>query len=179
MVGQALGANRPGLAVFATGSTLRLTVIYMSLMVLLFIFAPEPLLSMFIDPQAQPANHQAIMQTGIVLLIFVSAYTMFDAIAIVLSGTLRGAGDIRFVTATMAIASFCVMLLPVWIMVEYTKAGLYPVWTCAAAYIFVLNVVFWLRYKGGKWQAMRVIEQEASPGPSEEGPLGPSPAPHI
>lgn len=185
LVGQALGANRPAKAVFAVGSTLRLTVVYMSLMVLVFVFAPEPLLSLFIDPQAQPENHAAIMQTGIVLLIFVAFYTMFDAVAIVLSGALRGAGDIKFVTATMAVASFFVMLLPVWIMVEYTNAGLYPVWTCAAAYIFVLNVVFWLRYRGGKWQAMRVIEQEAGAAPSEEGapspssPQGPSPAPHI
>jgi MATE family multidrug resistance protein len=179
MVGQALGANRPAMAVFATGSTLRLTVVYMTLMVLVFIFAPEPLLSLFIDPQAQPADHQAIMQTGIVLLIFVAFYTMFDAVAIVLSGTLRGAGDIKFITATMATASFCVMLLPVWIMVEYTNAGLYPVWTCAAGYILVLNIVFWLRYRGGKWQAMRVIERDAGPLPLEEGAAGPGPAPHI
>jgi MATE family multidrug resistance protein len=185
MVGQALGAGRPALAVFATGSTLRITMVYMSLMVLVFLLAPEPLLSLFIDPQAQPNTHEAIMQTGKVLLVFVAFYTMFDAVAIVLSGALRGAGDIKFITATMAIASFCVMLMPVWIMVEYTNAGLYPVWTCAAAYIFVLNIVFWLRYRGGKWQSMRVIEQGAGPGMPMEAAIesaqeqGPGPAPHI
>lgn len=179
LVGQALGANRPAKAMFAVGSTLRLTVMYMSLMVLVFVFAPEPLLRLFIDANTQPVNHLAIMQTGVVLLIFVAVYTMFDAIDIVLSGALRGAGDIRFVTATMSIASFLVMLVPVYVIVEYTNAGIYAVWTCAALYIMVLTVAYGLRYRGGKWQAMRVIEQEARPLPLEEGAAGPGPAPHI
>jgi MATE family multidrug resistance protein len=179
MVGQALGGNRPAKALFATGSTLRITFMYMSLMVLLFLFAPEPLLRLFSDPKTQPINHQAIMDTGVVLLKFVAVYTMFDAIAIVLSGALRGAGDIKFVTASMAIASFFVMILPVYIIVEWTKLGLYAVWTCAASYILVLNIVFSLRYRGGKWQEMRVIEQDAGPVPSGEKTTGPGPAPHI
>ena len=185
MVGQALGANRPGLADFSTGSTLRITFIYMGAMVLVFLILPEPLLRMFSDPETQPVNHQAIMHTGVVLLKFVAAYTMFDAVAIVLSGALRGAGDIKFVTATMAMASFLVMILPVYLIVEHLHWGLYAVWTCAASYILVLVIAFRLRYRGGKWKKMRVIEQEAGPGlPVEGAPeaameQGPGPAPHI
>ena len=185
MVGQALGANRPELAVFSADSGLRMTLVYMSAIVLVFILAPEPLLSLFSNPKTQPGNHEAIMRTGVVLLGFVAFYTMFDGFAIVLSGALRGAGDIKFVTATMAIASFCVMLLPVFVLVEFTNAGLYWVWTCAALYILTLTVVFWLRYRGGKWQEMRVIEQDPGRGrpresmPETELKQGPGPAPHI
>jgi MATE family multidrug resistance protein len=180
MVGQALGGNQPPLADFSTGSALRITLVYMGCMVLLFLLAPEPLLRLFSDPETQPVNHQAIMQTGVVLLKFVAFYTMFDAFAIILSGALRGAGDIKFVTATMALSSLCVMLVPVYVMIEVLHWGLYPVWTCAAAYILALVVVFGLRYRGGKWKEMRVIEEEALPiAPDAELPQGPGPAPHI
>jgi MATE family multidrug resistance protein len=164
MVGQALGANRPDLAMFSTGSTLRITLFYMSAMVLIYLIVPEPLLGLFSDAETQPANHKAIVEAGVVLLKFVAVYTMFDAFAIILSGALRGAGDIKFVTATMAIASIFVMLLPVYVMIEVLHMGLYPVWTCAAGFIVTLACVFWLRYRGGKWRDMRVIEQE--PGES-------------
>jgi len=171
LVGQALGAERPALAVFATGNTLRLTLIYMGLMVLLFIFAPEPLLRIFSDPSAQPVNHQAIMETGVILLRFVAVYTMFDSLGIILGGALRGAGDIRFVTGAMAVVSFFFMLLPVYVLVELAHAGLYAVWYCAACYILVLALVFWLRYRNGKWQKMRVIEKNAGQAPGGEETL--------
>ena len=163
MVGHALGANRPELAVFSTSSILRITFMYMSVMVLMFIFAPEPLMGMFSDPQSQPGNHQAIMQTGIILLRFVAFYTLFDASGAVLSGALKGAGDIRFVTATIAIVNFLLILLPVYLLVEFSNAGLYAAWACLSICIFVQTAAFWLRYRGGKWKEMRVIEQEAGP----------------
>ncbi len=163
LVGQALGAGRPELAVRATVSTLHITIAYMSLMVLFFLLAPRPLMELFLQRPAAPAEQQAIMAAGVVLLRFVAFYTLFDALGMVLAGTLKGAGDIRFVTMATALTSLGLMLLPVYVLVEWTNAGLYGVWTCATAYILVLAFVFWLRYRGGKWQKMRVIEETPLP----------------
>jgi len=40
------------------------------------------------------------------------------------------------------------------------ELGLMLAWVLATAYVTSLGVIFYLRFVGGKWKSMRVIEQE-------------------
>ncbi len=49
-------------------------------------------------------------------------------------------------------------------------------WVLATVYVTLLGVIFYLRFLGGKWKTMRVIEQEVpvpvpapKPGPTKLG----------
>ena len=42
--------------------------------------------------------------------------------------------------------------------------GLYTAWCFATAYLIILAICFYYRFKGGKWKSMRVIEPDVHPG---------------
>jgi MATE family multidrug resistance protein len=55
-------------------------------------------------------------------------------------------------------AATAVMIVPTCVAVERFGAGVYTAWVFLTAYIVVLAGLMSLRYRGGKWRAMRVIE---------------------
>jgi multidrug resistance protein, MATE family len=122
----------------------------------LYVAAPD----LWIDPfrgDNDPARWQPIADTVAVLLWFVAVYSLFDAANIVLSFGLRGAGDTVFVSFVSLVLPWPVMVIPTWLAVEY-HWGVYWAWAFASAYICLQAVCFLIRFRGGKWKAMRVIE---------------------
>jgi MATE family multidrug resistance protein len=101
-----------------------------------------------------------ILDLGVVLLRFVAVFCFFDALNLVFSGAIKGAGDTRFIMWTIAALSVGVMIVPVYWAVEVAEAGLYTAWTLATLYISALGIAFMLRYRQGRWKKMRVIEDQ-------------------
>ena len=124
----------------------------------IFVFFPEPLLGFFRNSQADPAIHGQIMDLGIILLRFVAVFILFDAMNLVFSGALKGAGDTQFILWTTAVLSCVVMIIPVYLAVEVFNAGIYTAWVIVTVYIAALGLSFYLRYRYGKWKQMSVIE---------------------
>src|SRR5207249_8126175 len=92
----------------------------------------------------------------------ISLYSLFDAINLVFSFALRGAGDTRFVSLFSLALSWPLMVVPTYLAWRFNW-GLYWAWTFASAYIIALAVAFLLRFLGGKWKSMRVIEGAVVP----------------
>ncbi len=95
---------------------------------------------------------------GVVLLRFVAAYVCVDALYMVYSGVLKGAGDTKFLMLAIGSLSLVCMILPVSIGIIWFGAGLYFAWSCVVFFIVALFLMSWWRYLGGKWKIMRVIE---------------------
>jgi MATE family multidrug resistance protein len=74
---------------------------------------------------------------------------------------LKGAGDTRFIMWSITTASLCVMILPIYIGIEYLGRGLYFAWVCLTLFVFVLFALSLGRYLQGRWKHMRVIEKGA------------------
>jgi MATE family multidrug resistance protein len=100
------------------------------------------------------------MEVGVVLMRFVAVFCFFDALNLVFSGAIKGAGDTRFIMWTIAALSLGVMIGPVYWAAEVAGAGLYTLWTLATLYICALGIAFMLRYRQGRWKKMRVIEEQ-------------------
>jgi len=158
MVGQAVGRGRPDQAVTATGSAIHIALVYMVSIALVFVFLPEPLINLFRARDLDPAQYQAILGNGMVLLRFVAVYTVFDAWALTYAGSLKGAGDTRFIMWALAAASTGMIILPLYVGVELLGTGLYYAFTWLTLYIIVLALIFWRRFRQGGWKGMRVIE---------------------
>jgi MATE family multidrug resistance protein len=91
------------------------------------------------------------------LLLFVAVYTVGDAVNVTVSYALRGAGDTLFVAVLAVGLAWPLMVIPTGIAAALGW-GVYGAWVSASAYIFALAVAFLIRFRGGKWRTMKVIE---------------------
>ena len=157
LVGQRLGENRPELAEFTTFSSFHITFIYMTSVALLYVLLPDIFMMPF-AAQSDPRQFAHVKDIAVVLLRFVALYSVFDTLNMVFAGAIKGAGDTRFVMFTIVIVSIFVLILPTYIALVVLSTGIYSGWLFVTAYIIVLGIVFLLRFLGGKWKSMLVIE---------------------
>jgi len=159
LVGQAIGRREPAGGVEATTSALHITLAYMMPLAAFFIWVPEPLLLLFQSQGTQAYPYREIMDLGVVLMRFVAVFCFFDALNLIYSGAIKGAGDTRFIMWTIGAVCLGLMIVPVYVAVEVFGAGVYTVWAFASAYACALGIAFMLRYRHGAWRRMRVIEE--------------------
>ena len=163
LVGQAIGAGRPQEGAAATRSALHLAGAYMWVVAALYILLPGPLCDIFRAAGQDPVEFGAVRGLAVSLLRFVAIYSLLDVLAVIYSGALKGAGDTKFIGWTILILSVGVMVGPLYLAVVWWQAGLYVAWSFATLYICLLAVVFYWRYRQGRWQSMRVIERHPLP----------------
>jgi len=158
LVGQYLGGDKPDRAQLAVYSGFHLTLVYMISIAAAYVLVPD----VFVAPfalKADPAEFSEIYGYSIVLLRFVAVYSVFDTMNIIFCSAIKGAGDTRYVMLITVILSVFVFVLPVYLAVVVFELGLMVAWVFATAYITLLGLIFYLRFLGGKWKAMRVIER--------------------
>lgn len=158
MVGQAMGRKDPDSAAYATKSVLHLALIYMGTMGVLFLTFPEPLLELFRTRSEAGGDFGPVVNMGVVLLRYVAAFTLIDAVAIVYVGGLKGAGDTRFTMITMGTASLCCLVIPTWLLNHFGVASIHWPWVCLISYVAVLAIAFSTRFRQGKWRQIEMIE---------------------
>ncbi|MCC7407159.1 MAG: hypothetical protein IT442_03755 [Phycisphaeraceae bacterium] len=91
------------------------------------------------------------------LLWFVAAYCVVDAVNMILMSALQGAGDTRWLLIGSG-AMHLVYLLAL-LVIGWRGGGLYMFWGTAMVFIVLLSGVWLVRFRGGGWRGMRVIEQ--------------------
>ena len=158
LVGQAMGRGRPEEGAYATISAFHITLLYMMIVAALFIFLPEPLLNLFKSDRYSVAQFAEILGMGAILMRFVVLFCFFDALNLVFSGALKGAGDTRFIMWTIGALSFGIMIIPVYLATEVLGADVYTAWVLATVYVGALGTAVMLRYRNGRWKEMRIIE---------------------
>ncbi|MFC1734863.1 MATE family efflux transporter [Candidatus Hydrogenedentota bacterium] len=158
LVGQYLGKDRSDLAERSVYSAFHFALVYMVGIASLFVFAPNMFLSIY-AAKADAANFAAIRDTVTVLLRFLAVYTCFDSGAIIFSFAIKGAGDTKFVLYVLIASSLGIMVVPSYVVLVILERGIYAGWCVVSAFIITLAITFTLRFLGGKWKSMRVIEE--------------------
>ena len=90
------------------------------------------------------------------MLLFISAYLVFDGVNLTLSNALRGAGDTSFTMWAFAAVGLGLFALPCVILFSLS-APWWSLWVSLDLEIFLLSIVFFIRYRQGKWTKMSVI----------------------
>ncbi len=157
IVGQRLGENQPQLARYGTYSALHITALYMGSIALTYVLFPKIYLLPF-AAQSDPGQFMLIQQMTIILLYFVAFYCIFDTMNIIFASALKGAGDTRWVMITSVIFSWTTLIIPTYLSSVVYNWGLYITWAFVTLYIMMLGIAFLIRFLGGKWESMRVIE---------------------
>ncbi len=158
IVGQQLGRNDAKMAARAAWTSFSMAEVYTGAMAAVYVLLPNVLL-LGHAAGTTPEQFEQIRPTVVVLLRFVAAYCMFDALNVIFVSALKGAGDTRFIMLTSIFVT-PVPLLAAWIGIRYCDAGLLWCWTTITGWIFALAAVYWVRFLQGHWRHMRVIEPE-------------------
>jgi MATE family multidrug resistance protein len=162
MVGKAMGMGRPDIAAQRAWLGLKVSVAYMSLCAVMFVVFRHHLVDVFIDPGTPAADRELLISVGGKFLIAVATFQFFDAIAMSLSGALRGAGDTRWVGVVTVALSWLVIVAGGWAMVYWAPGlGSLGPWITASAYIVLLALAILWRFVGGKWRSMKLVDTPA------------------
>jgi MATE family multidrug resistance protein len=155
-VGQRLGEERPALAERGVRIGALVTIAFMGSMGLLAAVSPGPILHLFQpgEPGPEWVRVASLIPT---LIWFVAIYSVFDGLNVLLSFSLRGAGDTRFVSVLYVVAGLGLLVLPTWLVCK-PGSGLVAAWTVATAYLLTLTGIIAARFQFGPWRTMRVIE---------------------
>lgn len=158
LVGQRLGGDRSDLAERSAYTGLKWTAGYMTSVALIYLTLPGLIVSVF-EGDRDPAEFAAVAAIVPGLLVCVAAYSVVDAVNVTFAFALRGAGDTRFVTLATFCLAWPIMVIPTYLVVK-SGGSVYWAWWFATAHIFAMAACFFLRFRSGKWKAMRVIEPE-------------------
>jgi multidrug resistance protein, MATE family len=149
LVGQSLGAGRPGEGRKAAIEAMRWAVLWMGTAGVLYIVGGQLIMRGF---SANPG----VIALGSETLRPIALFQPIWAIGIVLSGALRGAGDTRyplFVNAT----SIWLSVLLAWLVVVGLGNGLPGAWLCFAAVAPFSATAVFLRFQRSDWQHLRKV----------------------
>jgi MATE family multidrug resistance protein len=158
LVGKRIGEGRPELAVRTTWMAFRWTSGYMLLFCAGFVLLPDLILLPYSVGLQNPSEFAAVHDQVVMLLRFVAVYSWFDAMTIVFGSATRGAGDTRFSLVLTTSAGWALMVIPTYLAFTYSADAMFWAWTAGTTYMVVLGIGFLLRFRGGAWQNMRVIE---------------------
>lgn len=156
VVGQRLGEKQPLLAEKAAWSGIHIAVIFFGALGIMYVSIPW----LFIYPFTLNGGLQDLtegQQLIVVLLRFVALFGLFDAIFLVLLGALEGAGDTRFIMKASIVVSLGMLVLPCYLYIKYFQADLLVMWLIITLNVVLYCVVFFVRFKQGRWKSMSVI----------------------
>jgi len=168
LVGRCMGMGRPDLAAQRAMLGLKIGVVYMGLCAAAFVIFREPMVRLFLPEGLSAEETARLVSIGAMVMIAAAVFQVFDAIAIVLSGALRGAGDTVWPGIVTVVSSWvCIIVVGHAMIVWMPQLGSMGPWIGASLYVIVLGVLLGLRFMGGKWKRIKLVgEPQPDPGVS-------------
>jgi MATE family multidrug resistance protein len=158
--------GRPDLAARRAWLGVAVAMVYMGACGVLFVVLRGPMIGLFISAGTPDADREELVRIGSLFLLATATFQLFDAIAMTVSGALRGAGDTVVPGVFTVILSWTLIVGGGEAMVRLAPglASLGP-WMAAASYIIVLSLFLLARFVGGRWRSIRLVESRASRAP--------------
>lgn len=150
MVGQSIGAGKYTRAKLENWEANRLAALIMAGMGLVFFFFPYMLLRAF-------TTDEAVIEPGTLFLKIVALLQIPLALTMVLAGSLRGAGDTRFIMVATMIGMWGVRVPMACLAALWFKLELLYVWSAMIADWTVRMALLLWRYRSERWRAIQVI----------------------
>lgn len=145
MVAQYLGAKEPQKAERVGYRATVLAMLVMGLVGLSYLVAPEFLMGLFSDDPM-------VIAAGVAILRLVALYQVFDAAAIVLGGSLNGAGDTTYTMVMRLIFAWGMFIPLAYLLAFPLGGGVRGAWVGAMVYLAGLGLVYFLRFRSGRWK---------------------------
>ena len=149
LVGRYVGARDLTSAERSHHSAMKLGLGLATAVAVLFLTVPDALLGIFTtDPE--------VIALGRPLLALGALFQLLDAVGIIASGSLRGAGDTRFPFVVQASLAWIVRLPLVYTFAVVLARGVTGAWFGELLYVTVLGSAWLLRFRSGVWRTIRI-----------------------
>jgi MATE family multidrug resistance protein len=149
LVGRAIGAREPELAVIALRNGLRVALSVSLALAVGLTAAPRLLMRIFTDDPD-------VLALGVSTLRLGALFQLLDAAHIVAMGALRGAGDTTWPAAWQSALAWFVFLPLAWLFGHQLGYGLVGAYGGGTIYVALLAGGLLWRFASGKWRSMRI-----------------------
>ena len=149
LVGQYLGAKRPDLSLVYGKVGQRLALLASVLLFMLFIFGRTFIVDLFTDDPY-------ILQKGAAIMVIAAFIMPLQTSTAVSSGSLRGAGDTRYVAVTMLVSVGILRPLVSFILAFSLGLGLAGAWYAIIVDMSIRLFLLFRRFSSGKWFSIKV-----------------------
>lgn len=149
LVGRYKGAGSLDAALRSLRSALQLALGLAAGVAALFLLLPETLIGLYSADAEVLALARPLLALG-------AAFQLFDALQIVLSGGLRGAGDTRWPFVAQTLLAWALRLPLVWLFAFHWEAGVVGAWYAEFVFILALALALAWRLRTGAWREVRI-----------------------
>jgi putative MATE family efflux protein len=147
LIGQCLGAKKPELAEKSGWETQKIALaVTVVLTVIVFIFA-EKLVGIY-------SRDAEVIRIGTIAIRIFSISQPFLSIVVVISGALRGAGDIMYVMVTSFVGIWAFRILITVLLNRFFGLGIMGVWLALCLDFMIRSIMYLFRYRRGRWKAI-------------------------
>lgn len=154
LVGNRLGARDPDGAARHGRQVYKLGLYYCLGLGTLLVLLRERVFAVFTpDP--------AVLAFGAALAVLAAVFQVGDALRMLGSGLLTGAGDTRPVMLITIGVMWGVFLPAAWLVMVRGDGGVTDAWAVAAACYLLQGVVLWWRFRSGRWRDVRIFTPAA------------------
>ncbi|MCP4249046.1 MAG: MATE family efflux transporter, partial [bacterium] len=170
LVGKSIGQNDPQRAVRQTRTTLSICGVYMAALSLVFVLFRRELIGLFNDDPE-------IVAVGAGLMICAAAFQVFDAMGIIYTSALRGAGDTTWPALLFVISHWVILIggggAMAFLAPELGRVG--P-WMAATILLIFWGLRLWWRWRVGAWKKIDLfkhdqpVESAVAPVEANESP---------
>lgn len=161
MVGRYVGAKKLHVAERATYTAVRLGWFFSAFVVLMFVFIPEVLVDVF-KPQNADGIFEQAKPLAIRMLQLASLYVLAESILVSFVGALRGAGDTVW-TMWVSMAIHWTFVPVTYLSLFVFDLGPIVAWAILVFMFLLFCIVFYFRFKTGKWKKIQVIDHDKEP----------------
>jgi MATE family multidrug resistance protein len=156
LVGRSMGEGQPANARKAVRSATVIGLWYSAIIFVLFVFFTPQIVALFKPAGAEGTYAQAVPM-AVFMTRVAALYVTVEVFYFVLVGALRGAGD-TFWTMGLTVTLHWLTVMAVWAVLRVLHGSPEAAWGTIVGMFIVFSYVVWLRYKGGAWQSLRVVE---------------------
>lgn len=164
VVGHHMGARLLDAARQTTWNAVRLSIVWTGLAGVLLVLFPTVVLKPYYFFAAERTVAAAFLNDRVaevtVLLRFVALYSVFDALTVVFSSALRGAGDTLFPMTVILVSGWLVMVVPAFLILKAPWGTINLLWLTCAAHITISGTSMLLRFQSGRWQNIRLVDND-------------------
>lgn len=149
LVGQSLGAKRSDIATIYGKSLQRIALTIGFIFVVAFSLGKSFFISLF-------TNDANVIAAGVNIMLIIAATAPIQSSNVVISGSLRGAGDTKFVASTSFVSIGLVRPGATWMFCYPLRLGLLGAWLAFATDQSLRFVINYARFKKGKWTNIKI-----------------------
>jgi len=178
VAGNLIGAQKVDKVHTTLYSGLKMLGLFFLLLVFFFIAFPDLLINLFLHnlqnfdiafstdaiDSSSLVKLKSTIRTG---LIFIAIYMIIEDIRWLINGILTAAGDTFFLMISGASCVWLFLLLPTYFFVMKPHATIHIAFVIWIAYSAIATLLFYFRFKQGKWQKLSLVI-ESNPASPEE-----------